>query len=125
MKMIPILLVSGLLTGCAFDSLPQTRPQAAQPNPSSHPVQAAAALPPMGQVQAIGSATVRRAITGSCGMESVEHYVGQPRLSINAALLPENYRVLDLRTNGALDFRGNRLTIRINGDDVVESMSCG
>jgi hypothetical protein len=119
MKMIPILLASGLLTGCAFDSLPGNR------NSTAQVPQAAAALPPIGQAQDIGSSNVRRAITGSCGMESVEHYVGQPRLAINAALLPENYRVLDLRTNGALDYQGNRLTIRINGDDVVESMSCG
>lgn len=122
MKMIPVLLVSGLLTGCAFDSLPQTQSQTAPP---IHQPQAVAALPPMGQAQDIGSSSVRRAITGSCGMESVEHFVGQPRLSINAALLPQNYRVLGLRTNGALDFQGNRLTIRINAEDVVESMSCG
>ncbi|MDG2043751.1 MAG: hypothetical protein P8J78_04000 [Maricaulis sp.] len=119
MKMIPILLASGLLAGCAFDSFPGTR------SPATQIPQAAASLPPMGHAQDIGSSNVRRAITGSCGMESVEHYVGQPRLSINAALLPENYRVLDLRTDGALDYQGNRLTIRINGDDVVESMSCG
>ena len=58
-------------------------------------------------------------------MESVEHFVGQPRLSISAALLPQNYRVLDLRTRQAPDYRPDRLTIRINDNDVVESMSCG
>jgi hypothetical protein len=103
------------LAGCATDSEPL----------SEAPEQQVAGLPSLGAVQDIDAAPVRRAITGSCGMESVEHFVGQPRLSISRDLLPPDYRVLGLQTQPVPDFRADRLTIRINEDDVVESMSCG
>jgi len=112
-KLALIVAAGALLAACAFDSAPQPQNQQVD------------ALPSLGQIQEIDAPPVRRAITGSCGMESVEHFVGQPRLSIRAALLPQNYRVLDLRTRQAPDYRPDRLTIRIDENDVVESMSCG
>jgi hypothetical protein len=117
MKNASLVFLTLILAGCATDTdtAQQTEP----------PAQQLAGLPSLGAAQDIDAAPVRRAITGSCGMESVEHFVGQPRLSISRDLLPSDYRVLGLQTQPVPDFRADRLTIRINEDDIVESMSCG
>jgi hypothetical protein len=118
MKNAGMVFLTLILAGCATDSVSPT----AQSEPTA---QQLAGLPSLGAAQDIDAAPVRRAITGSCGMESVEHFVGQPRLSISRDLLPSDYRVLGLQTQPMPDYRADRLTIRINEQDVVESMSCG
>tara|TARA_R110000868_G_scaffold26347_4_gene101541 strand:+ start:17082 stop:17474 length:393 start_codon:yes stop_codon:yes gene_type:complete len=130
MKRFSILL-AGLLAGCAFDltpapraALPAAEPAAvAGPSPAAR--QSASDMPAMGEVQDIGTASVRRPITGSCGMEALQHYVGQPRTTVDVRDMPENYRVIGRYSDVTMEFIPDRLTIRIADDDTVESMTCG
>lgn len=112
----PIVL-SGVLavfaSACAFDSAPPARPQ-----------QVANSLPPM-QVEEIGSSAVRRPITGDCGMESLQTYVGRPRTSVPRSVLGDNFRVLGPDSITTMEFRADRLTVRIDRQDRIESISCG
>ena len=87
--------------------------------------QAADALPPMMPVEELGQSTVRAPITGSCGMESLQDYVGLPRTSVPRSVLPENFRVLGPNSITTMEFRQERLTVRIDSADRIESMSCG
>lgn len=131
MKRVSILLAGLLLAGCAFDLSPT--PQIALPMPepvsaAAQPVattQPASDMPAMGAVQDIGTAQVQRPITGSCGMEALQHYVGQPRLEVDSRTLPVNYRVVGRYSRPTIEYLPERLTIRIADDDTVESMTCG
>ena len=82
-------------------------------------------MPAMGEVQDISTAHVQRPITGSCGMEDLQHYVGQPRIAVDARTLPDNYRVVGRYSVVTMEYLPERLTIRIADDDTVESLTCG
>lgn len=90
----------------------------------SEPV-VADALPPLGAAQDIGSSDVQRPITGTCGMEYLQQYVGQPRTHVDRRSMPENYRVLGPDSVTTMEYRQDRLTIRVDADDRIESMTCG
>jgi hypothetical protein len=110
------LTILGLAVGlgaCATTQEPESEPPLAN------------ALPSLGAVQDIGGAPIRRAITGSCGMEAFEQFVGQPRTNLRRGDLPPNYRVVGLGRDDGSEYRGDRLTIRIDEQDHIESMSCG
>lgn len=129
MQRVSILLAGLILAGCAFDLSPPLRGVAPMPEPAAvQPVPAAGPasdMPAMGAVQDIGTAQVQRPITGSCGMEALQHYVGQPRLEVDSRTLPANYRVVGRYSRPTMDYRPERLTIRIADDDTVESLTCG
>jgi hypothetical protein len=113
MSRLMILVLASGLAACATTSEPEPMPPLAN------------ALPSLGAVQDIGGAPIRRAITGSCGMEAFEHFVGQPRITLRRVDLPTNYRVVGLGRDDRSEYQAERLTIRINDQDVIESMSCG
>ena len=102
------------LSGCfASGSEPARQPQAAD------------ALPPMMPVQELGSSNVQRPITGNCGMENLQHYVGRQRTTVSRDVLPANFRVLGPDTVTTMEYRAERLTIRIDHRDRIESITCG
>ncbi len=134
MQRVFTLFAGLLLAGCAFDRSPAPRsvlPQSeaaviaeAAPAPPLT-AQAAPDMPSMGEVNDISTARVQRPITGSCGMENLQHHVGQPRVSIDSRTMPANYRVVGRYSRVTMDYVPERLTIRIADDDTVESMTCG
>ncbi|WP_291844734.1 I78 family peptidase inhibitor [Maricaulis sp.] len=83
------------------------------------------ALPPLGSAEDINGGVVRAPITGTCGMENVQHFVGQPRVSVPASAMPDNYRVVGPNSVVTMDYRSDRLTVRVDEYDVVESLACG
>ena len=96
--------------------------------PSGQPTgggQAADALPPMMPVEELGSSNVQRPITGSCGMEDLQEYVGRRRTTVSRSVLPANFRVLGPDSVTTMEYRADRLTIRIDRNDVIESITCG
>lgn len=95
-----------------------------EPAPANTP-QSADALPSLGSVQDIDSAPVQRPITGTCGMEHLQHFVGRPRLTVDRRSLPPNYRVLGPDSITTMEYQGDRLTIRIDREDRIESLTCG
>lgn len=108
-------LLSGCVTGRGAPSQP----------PQMAPPASADTLPPMMPVEELGASDVRRPITGSCGMEALQEYVGRPRTSVAASVLPDNYRVLGPRSVVTMDYQQDRLTVRIDARDRIESISCG
>lgn len=131
MKRVSFLLAGLFLAGCAFDGAPAPQgvmPAAEPAIAAPEPVAASAAapdMPSMGEVQDISTANVQRPITGSCGMEGLQHYVGQPRIEVDSRILPANYRVVGRYSRVTMEYLPERLTIRIADDDTVESMTCG
>ena len=111
------LLIGCFVTGCAVTT------QTAS-NGTDAP-QLADALPPLDDAEDVGGGTVTPPITGNCGMESLQHYVGQPRTNVPRSAMPDLYRVVGPNSPMTMDYRSNRLTIRVNDQDVVESMACG
>jgi hypothetical protein len=132
MKCVSLLLAGLFLAGCAFDgapaphaAMPAAEPAMAAPEPVVIASTPASDMPSMGEVQDINTAHVQRPITGSCGMEALQHYVGQPRIEVDSRILPENYRVVGRYSRVTMEYLPERLTIRIADDDTVESMTCG
>jgi|GEM_PF-1589060 len=121
-----LLASASALGGCAtsLPGLGGTDSPAAQPVQQTDP-QMADALPPMMPVEEFGSASVRPPITGTCGMEELQHLVGRPRTTVSVRELPTNFRVLGSDTIATMDYRADRLTIRIDRHDRIESLSCG
>lgn len=76
-------------------------------------------------VQELGSSNVQRPITGTCGMEDLQQYVGRQRTSVSRDVLPANFRVLGPDTITTMEYRAERLTIRIDRRDRIESITCG
>ncbi len=107
-------LVGAGLTGCGLTGRGQVAPP-----------QTVAELPPLGAAEDVQDSEVRAPITGTCGMEDLQHYVGQPRLNVPHGAMPDTYRVVGPNSVVTMDFRPDRLTIRVNESDVVESMACG
>lgn len=120
MKSRFLLLLPVFLAGCVT-TMGQPDRQAVSPAPAP----AADALPPLGEAEDVGGGGVRPPITGDCGMENLQHYVGQPRVNVPRSAMPDNYRVVGPDTAVTMDYRPDRLTIRVNENDVVESMACG
>lgn len=132
MKRVSLLLAGLLLAGCAFDGapapqgvMPAAEPELAAPEPVAIASAPASDMPAMGEVQDINTANVQRPITGSCGMEGLQHYVGQPRVAVDSRVLPANYRVVGRYSRVTMEYLPERLTIRIADDDTVESLTCG
>lgn len=123
-----LLLLAGLVAGCATDgpAVPSTDGAAlpaALASPALHDIDPG--MPAIGEVQSVGTANVQRPITGSCGMESLQHHVGQPRITVDSRTLPSFYRVVGRYSRVTMEYRPDRLTIRIADDDTVESITCG
>lgn len=118
MKAVLIVLTCSLvgvsLTGCSLTGRGNARPP-----------QAVAELPPLGAAEDVQDSEVRAPITGTCGMEDLQHYVGHPRVNVPHGAMPETYRVVGPNSVVTMDYRPDRLTIRVNESDVVESMACG
>lgn len=121
-----IALLACFLAGCALTTRGGETPS---PAPAPAPVQEAdnqaPALPPLDDAGDVGASPVRPPITGDCGMEDVQHYVGEPRVDVPRNAMPDNYRVVGPDTPVTMDYRPDRLTIRVNENDIVESMACG
>jgi Peptidase inhibitor I78 family len=103
------------LAGCALTT---------RGGPASGP-QAAGELPPLGAAEDVADSAVRAPITGTCGMENLQHYVGQPRVNVPRGAMPDVYRVVGPNSVVTMDYRADRLTIRVNESDIVESLACG
>lgn len=116
---VSLVVLAGSLAVSACGAT--TRDVASAPQPQ----QMADALPPMMPVEELGSATVQRPITGSCGMEDLQHFVGRPRTSVSVTALPDKFRVIGPQTNVPHGYDADRLTVRIDGRDRIESLSCG
>lgn len=119
-----IALLACFLAGCALTTRGGETPSTA-PGSAPDTGQAAPALPPLDDAGDVGASPVRPPITGDCGMEDVQHYVGEPRVDVPRSAMPDNYRVVGPDTPVTMDYRPDRLTIRVNERDVVESMACG
>jgi len=111
-----VILLSCLVAGCALT----TRGPAPSPQPGG-----AGDLPPLGAAEDVDGGEVRAPITGTCGMEDVQHFVGRPRVSVPRTAVPENYRVVGPNSVVTMDYRPDRLTIRVDDNDMVESLACG
>ncbi len=111
-----VILLSCLVAGCALT----TRGPTSNTQPGD-----AGDLPPLGAAEDVDGSEVRAPITGTCGMEDLQHFVGRPRVSVPRAAVPENYRVVGPNSVVTMDYRPDRLTIRVNENDVVESLACG
>ncbi|GLK53343.1 MAG: hypothetical protein CMH94_05065 [Oceanicaulis sp.] len=124
------LLIACFLAGCALTTrggetpAPAPYPEIAG-NPSADAGNAAPALPPLEDAGDVDANPVRPPITGDCGMEDLQHFVGEPRVNVPRNAMPENYRVVGPDTPVTMDYRPDRLTIRVNENDIVESMACG
>ena len=92
--------------------------------PASGP-QAAGEVAPLGAAEDVADSAVRAPITGTCGMENLQHYVGQPRVNVPRGAMPDVYRVVGPNSVVTMDYRADRLTIRVNESDIVESLACG
>ena len=106
---VPVIILSCLLAGGS----------------SSSGERQADALPPLGSAEDVDGGEVRAPITGTCGMEDLQHFVGQPRVSVPARAMPDNYRVVGPNSVVTMDYRPDRLTVRVDENDVVESLACG
>ena len=123
---IRIALLACFLAGCALTTRGAETPSTApEPLPETATASQAPALPPLDDAGDVDASPVRPPITGDCGMEDVQHYVGQPRVDVPRDAMPGNYRVVGPDTPMTMDYRPDRLTIRVNANDIVESMACG
>lgn len=111
-----VILLSCLVAGCALTTRGPT---------STPPSAGAGDLPPLGAAEDVEGGEVRAPITGTCGMEDLQHFVGQPRVNVPRSAVPENYRVVGPNSVVTMDYRPDRLTIRVDENDVVESLACG
>ena len=84
-------------------------------------------LPPLGDMDSvdIDEAPVRGPVTGDCGMENFADLVGQPASMIDQNVLPDPHRVVPHNGVITMDYRPNRLTIRIGENGAVETVACG
>jgi len=123
-----------ILTGCAtvdgFLPGPQVRAQAAVavPAQSVAPAQSPGTvngMPPLDMVEDVELSEVQRPITGTCGMEDLQHFVGRRRTSVSIREIPDNFLVLGPHSPDPLDYQSDRLTIRIDARDRIESLTCG
>jgi hypothetical protein len=114
-----IALLACFLAGCALTA------RAPHTAPAPEASRLADALPPLGDAEDVNGSGVTPPITGNCGMERVQHYVGQPRTEVPRSAMPDNYRVVGPDDAMTMDYRPDRLTIRVDEQDVVESMACG
>ncbi|WP_300530123.1 hypothetical protein [Maricaulis sp.] len=128
-------LLAGLVTlaGCATVDGFLPGPQQSQPvetapvqnsAPASDPG-AANGLPPLDMVEDVELSQVQRPITGTCGMEDLQHLVGRRRTSVSVRDIPDNFLVLGPHTPDPTVYRPDRLTIRIDARDRIESLTCG
>ena len=122
------VLVACFLAGCALTTrggTPSPAPETSAPEAPEPAARPADALPPLGAAEDVDASEVRPPITGDCGMEAVQHYVGEPRVDVPRRDMPDNYRVVGPDTPVTMDFRPDRLTIRVDENDIVVSMACG
>ncbi|WP_353173685.1 I78 family peptidase inhibitor [Paracandidimonas soli] len=61
----------------------------------------------------------------TCGYSTRQTLVGLPAAEINESSLPPGTRILHPNTAATMDYRLERLNIRVNADGIVESVSCG
>lgn len=121
-----IVLLACFLAGCALTTRGGSPAPAIFPEAGTGPSgNAASELPPLAETEEVQSAIVRPPITGNCGMEDVQHFVGQPRVNVPRSAMPSNYRVVGPDTVTTMEYRADRLTIRVDENDVVISMACG
>lgn len=120
------------LAGCAtvdgFLPAAQVQTAVAIPAQSVTPAYdpgAANGMPPLDSVEDVEVSEVQRPITGTCGMEELQHFVGRRRTSVSVRDIPENFLVLGPSTSDPLDYQSDRLTIRIDARDRIESLTCG
>ena len=95
-----IALLACFLAGCALTTRGGDAPSTAPAAPAPETGQQAPALPPLDDAGDVGSSPVRPPITGDCGMEDVQHYVGEPRVDVPRNAMPDNYRVVGPDTAG-------------------------
>ncbi|MFS2317914.1 I78 family peptidase inhibitor [Maricaulis sp. D1M11] len=94
--------------------------------PTETPVRAPVSdLPPMSDVEELDGGEVTPPITGTCGMEAVQHYVGQARTSVNRADLPALLRVLGPNSVATMDYRPERMNVHVDASDIVTQITCG
>jgi len=110
-----VIILSSCLAGCGLTTGGMPARQAAPVN----------ALPPLGAAEDVDGGEVRAPITGTCGMEDLQHFVGRPRVSVSRSAMPETYRVVGPNSVVTMDYRADRLTVRVDENDVVESLACG
>ncbi|RKQ95531.1 I78 family peptidase inhibitor [Maricaulis maris] len=110
-----VIILSCLLAGCGLTTGGATSTDERQLD----------ALPPLGSTEDVDGGEVRAPITGTCGMENLQHFVGRPRVTVPASAMPENYRVVGPNSVVTMDYRPDRLTVRVDENDVVESLACG
>ncbi|PWE17337.1 hypothetical protein DDZ18_06530 [Marinicauda salina] len=82
-------------------------------------------LPPLGAVQSVDAAPVRAPVTGTCPMTEFQHLVGLRLSEIDARTLPDPYRVLTYDAPRTWRPQDDRLTIRLDETEIVESVTCG
>ena len=82
-------------------------------------------LPPLGAVQSVDAAPVRAPVTGTCPMADFQHLVGRPFSEIDAGALPDPHRVLTHDAPPTWRPQDERLTIRLDEAEIVESVTCG
>lgn len=124
MKRLLVLACTIVLAGCSATA---SREAVSRESTSAHASsrQMTGDLPPIEATEDVRQAEVRRPITGTCGMEGLQHYVGQPRTSVPASAIPGTYRVLGPDSVTMMEHRPDRVTIRVDARDVVESIACG
>ncbi|MHA6288379.1 I78 family peptidase inhibitor [Maricaulis sp. CAU 1757] len=128
-----ILCAAGLmLAACSHADSVHQLPAGQAEHAPARPVEtvpSAAAMPgdlePITEAQDVGAAPVQPPVTGNCGMEDLQHFVGQPRVQVPATAFPGLYRVLGPDSVTTMEYLPHRVTIRVDDRDVVESIACG
>ena len=61
----------------------------------------------------------------TCGSSTRQNLVGQPAADIDKSTLPAGARILHPNTATTMDYRLERLNIRVNAEGIVEKVYCG
>ena len=61
----------------------------------------------------------------TCGYSTRQTLVGMPAEQIDESSLPPGTRILHPNTAMTMDYRAERLNIRVNAEGLVESVTCG
>ena len=126
-----LLACAGLLAACATttaDDRDSATHVAAMPDTADDRItmnEMEGDLPPIGAPEEVEEVEVRRPITGTCGMEDLQHFVGQPRVNMPQSAVPGTYRVLGPDSITTMEYRADRVTIRVDAEDRIESIACG
>ncbi|OYW58648.1 MAG: hypothetical protein B7Z31_07300 [Rhodobacterales bacterium 12-65-15] len=61
----------------------------------------------------------------ACGASDLQYLVGQPASVLDGLRFSQELRLIQPGTSATLDYRAERLNIRINANDFIAEVACG